>query len=91
MQLSFFCRLVLSVLLFCSTRYHTRAQLKVGENPQTISNSAVLEVESSSKGFLPPRMTTAQRNAIVNPPMGLIVYNTSLVMFTDQYRVACQS
>lgn len=39
--------------------------------------SAALEVRSESKGFLPPRMTTAQRDAIVAPATGLVIYNTS--------------
>ncbi len=39
--------------------------------------AALLEVASTSKGFLPPRMTEAQRDAISSPPAGLIVYNTT--------------
>lgn len=38
--------------------------------------SAALEVESTSKGFLPPRMTTTERNAIASPATGLIIYNS---------------
>jgi uncharacterized protein (TIGR02145 family) len=38
--------------------------------------SAKLEVKSNNSGFLPPRMTYAERNAIVNPATGLIVYCT---------------
>jgi hypothetical protein len=38
--------------------------------------SALLDLGSTSKGFLPPRMTIAQRNAIVSPQPGLVVYNT---------------
>lgn len=53
------------------------AQVKVGSNPTTINPSAVLEVESTNKGFLPPRLTTAQRDAIANPAVGLIIFNTS--------------
>jgi len=40
--------------------------------------SAVLEVTSTTQGFLPPRMTTTQRNAISSPAEGLIVYDTTL-------------
>jgi uncharacterized protein (TIGR02145 family) len=36
--------------------------------------SAQLEVTSNTKGFLPPRMTQAQRNDIITPAQGLIVY-----------------
>ena len=39
--------------------------------------SAQLEVSSTTKGFLPPRMTTVQRDAIVNPATGLQIYNTT--------------
>jgi hypothetical protein len=41
--------------------------------------SAVLEASSTTKGFLPPRMTNAQRLAIASPAVGLIVYCTDLV------------
>ena len=40
--------------------------------------SAVVECVSTTKGFLPPRMTTTQINAIVSPANGLEVYNTTL-------------
>ncbi len=54
------------------------SQVKVGDNPTTINSSAALEVESTAKGLLPPRMTTAQRDAIVQPATGLMIYNTTL-------------
>jgi hypothetical protein len=41
------------------------------------SAAALLDVSSTTKGFLPPRMTTTERNAIVTPPAGLVIYNTS--------------
>ncbi|OFZ54985.1 MAG: hypothetical protein A2428_03165 [Bdellovibrionales bacterium RIFOXYC1_FULL_54_43] len=50
--------------------------LKVGGASAPNSKSA-LEVESTTKGFLPPRMTTTQRNAITSPPAGLSVFNTT--------------
>jgi len=40
--------------------------------------SAQLQVSSLSRGFLPPKMTTSQKNAIVTPAKGLIVYDTDL-------------
>ena len=39
--------------------------------------SAQLEIVSTTKGFLPPRMTSAQRDAIASPAAGLVVYNTT--------------
>jgi len=38
--------------------------------------SSVLDVKSTTKGFLVPRMTTAQRTAVVSPADGLLVYQT---------------
>jgi hypothetical protein len=40
--------------------------------------SAKLEIVSTTQGFLPPRMTTAQRNAISSPSAGLTIYNTTV-------------
>ena len=63
-------------ILFCvalmATGFFGVAQVGVGTtNPHA---SAVLDVESTTKGFLPPRMTQAQINSIVNPAEGLLVY-----------------
>ena len=41
-------------------------------------NSAQFAVDSTTKGFLPPRMTTTQKNAIATPASGLMVYDTTL-------------
>ena len=49
----------------------------VGINTTTPETTAALDVTSSTQGFLPPRLTNQQRNAIVNPVDGLIVFNTS--------------
>ena len=40
--------------------------------------SARLQIDSTTQGFLPPRMTSTQRNAIASPATGLIVYDTTL-------------
>ena len=40
--------------------------------------SAELHVQSTTRGLLPPRLTTAQRNAIANPAAGLLIFNTTL-------------
>lgn len=57
------------------------AQVGVGTEGAPVA-SAQLEVRSTTKGFLPPRMTTEQRNAISNGPggaaAGLVVYNTTI-------------
>jgi len=51
--------------------------LTVGSN-STINASALVSIESTTKGFLPPRMTTTQKNAISSPAGGLVVYDTTL-------------
>jgi hypothetical protein len=51
---------------------------QVGIGTTSPNASAVLDVESVNKGFLPPRMTTGQRNAITTPAEGLTIYNTDL-------------
>jgi hypothetical protein len=42
----------------------------------TASASSILTLQSSNRGFLPPRMTTTQKNAISSPAAGLVVYDT---------------
>jgi hypothetical protein len=52
-----------------------RQAMSIGSNTAANAKS-VLDLVSTSKGFLPPRMTEAQRDAISTPPTGLLVYNT---------------
>ena len=47
---------------------------QVGIGTTTVDASAALEIESTTKGLLPPRMTIAQINAIATPVEGLIIY-----------------
>jgi hypothetical protein len=42
----------------------------------TINTSAILQADSTTQGFLPPRMTNAQRTSIASPAIGLMVYCT---------------
>ncbi len=62
------------VLLFCS--FHSFSQ-NVGIGTNTPHPSAKLEVSSNNSGFLPPRMTSIQRDSINNPAAGLQIFNTS--------------
>ena len=50
---------------------------RVGVGNVPTSTSAVLSVNSTTKGFLPPRMTTTEQNAISSPDNGLVIYNTT--------------
>ena len=50
-------------------------QVKIGDNPGSISPGSVLELESTSKALTLPRMTTVQMEAIPSPIKGMIVFN----------------
>jgi hypothetical protein len=52
-----------------------QAQTVIGGS--TPDNTAVLDVQSTNKGVLLPRLTNAQRDAIVSPANGLAIYNVS--------------
>jgi hypothetical protein len=42
------------------------------------NSTSILELTSTTKGFLPPRMTTVEKTAIASPATGLVVYDTTL-------------
>ena len=64
------------VLILCCNILH--AQLKIGGDPYTIHPFAILELDSSEKGVLLPRMTTEQREQAFpsNIPEGLFLFNS---------------
>jgi hypothetical protein len=49
----------------------------VGIGTNSPNSSAILDASSTTKGFLPPRMTHAQKMAIASPPQGLMIYCTN--------------
>ena len=51
------------------------AQVSINNDGTNPDPSAMLDVQSTNKGMLIPRMTTAQRDAIASPATGLIIYN----------------
>ncbi|HPS62521.1 MAG TPA: hypothetical protein PLK82_05640, partial [Bacteroidales bacterium] len=54
----------------------TRGQINISPDGSTAHQTAMLEVKSTDRGFLPPRVTGAQRDAIAMPAEGLIVICT---------------
>ena len=50
------------------------AQVKYGANSTSIASCSLLELESTNKGLLLPRLTLSQRNAIVSPLAGLEIW-----------------
>jgi hypothetical protein len=49
----------------------------VGIGATSPNAAAQLDVQSTTGGFLPPRMTGTQRDAISSPPNGLMLYNST--------------
>ena len=61
----------LSVIFISTCLY---AQVGINNDGTSPHNSAMLDVKSSGKGFLPPRMTHAEMATISAPADGLVVY-----------------
>jgi hypothetical protein len=51
---------------------------QVGVGTYQPDSSSILDIYSESKGFLMPRLSTAQRDAMVLPATGLMIYNSTL-------------
>ena len=51
------------------------------DDSYTAESTAMLDVKSTNKGMLVPRLTTAQRSGITSPAPGLMVYDTDLKSF----------
>lgn len=66
---------LLASFLFCFIAATGKTQ-SVGINTNTPDNTAQLDISSTTKGLLVPRMTQAQRAVIATPATGLLVYQT---------------
>ena len=62
---------LMTLMLFTALSY-----AQVGINTNTPDASSALEIESTAGGILIPRMTEIQRDAIVSPASGLMIYQT---------------
>ena len=75
-----YCQKILLLAVLCllgaPSNALLRAQIVIGGT--TPNPSAELDVQSANRGFLLPRMTSDERNAIANPATGLQVFNTTL-------------
>lgn len=75
---NFFKTLALSAVLFLGTVL--QAQIKVGNNPTSINTNSVLEMESTNKGMLLPRLAltnTTAASPLIAHVAGMTVYNTA--------------
>lgn len=64
--------LVLLSFLFLIVTARTQS-LSINTDGSPANASALLDVKSTSKGFLPPRMSTVQRDLISIPAAGLVI------------------
>ena len=70
-------KLIPFVLVLILGNANLMAQVKIGDNSNEISPKALLELESTTKGLVIPRMTTAQRDAAFDQstPLGMVIFN----------------
>jgi hypothetical protein len=75
------CTLLKTLLLFFFLLIALTGNAQIGIGTTFPNASSVLDITSTTKGMLTPRMTTVQRNAITTPADGLMVYDTDLKVF----------
>ena len=73
---------LLIFVLLCGTSGAFAQSVTIGEHEFTAHPSAILEVQSTNKGVLIPRLTYLQRNAIAvdSKSVGLLIYQTDHTM-----------
>ncbi len=64
------------LLLLQIANYNELQSQNVGIGTNSPNASAALDITSSSKGLLPPRMRESEKSAIINPATGLVVFDT---------------
>jgi len=69
-------------------RMRVKKNGQVGINAANPDSSAILELSSNQKGFLPPRMTRIERDNIQNPASGLLIFNVTDSL-TEYYNGSC--
>lgn len=82
-------RIVLITLIISFAIYANAQNIALNTNGAAADASAMLDVSSTTKGFLPPRMTTIQRTGIPSPANGLMVFDTdtkSYWYFSDAWK-----
>lgn len=71
-------KLFFILLILLQVKITTAQNVGINTTGAAPNASAMLDVESTNKGFLTPRMTTAQRLSIATPANGLMVFDTDL-------------
>ena len=68
--------LILVGIILLNLTLNLTAQVAVNTSGDEANTSSMLDVSSTNKGILIPRMTLVQRDAITNPELGLLIYQT---------------
>lgn len=79
---------LLAVIMLLNVMY-AHAQVKIGDNPNTINSNSLLEMETTNKGFLPPRVALNSISS-VSPltgtvPAGMLVFSTGGTLANGYY------
>ena len=72
--------LLLWAALFCADKLHAQG-VAVNNSASPANASAILDVSSSQKGILIPRLTTFERDAVKSPATALLIFNADLLQF----------
>ena len=65
-----------STIIFLAITFQLNAQIAINSDGSNPDASSMLEISSTNKGILIPRMTTVQRDLISSPATGLLIFDT---------------
>ncbi len=68
-------KILIFLTVFLFTNVISHAQVKIGDNSTSINPKSLLELESTTKGLLLPRMTNTQIAAMSGVPKGMLVFS----------------
>ena len=77
MMKKFFALAISLVFTICSNYSGYAQSVSITSDGSSPNTSAMLDVKSTNKGLLIPRMSTTQRSSIINPASGLLVYDST--------------
>ncbi|WP_375561489.1 hypothetical protein ACE193_02725 [Bernardetia sp. OM2101] len=69
-------KIILSTSLLFTTHIAFSQGVAINEDNSSANASAILDIKSTTKGMLAPRMSAAQKTAISSPATGLLIYQT---------------
>lgn len=78
--------LILPLFLLLTANISYTQAVGINTDGSSSDASAILDVKSTAKGMLIPRLTTAHRTAIAAPATGLLVYDTNEGKFNVEFR-----